>query len=137
VNFQNVGLPVLQVDLESTVMHVNAGHHGDPRQTNPMNPADDAVEQRVFESGAVTLKCIQLEMVVFVVQHGDATNQPQQHGNRENGPMEAHDRCQRCPRNRAKVCRHAADAIGSHGLFGFIENPSPARNSQNTHCNPR
>lgn len=133
----DVVLPAFQVQQQSTVSLMDAGHQSHPRQAEPVDPADAAAEKNQFQSGAGAFQGIQLVVVVFVVDHGDAAEQTEKNGDRKHGPVKA--------KNSggpggvvvlANLCGAASGALQVERGVGLVKDPAMARQRINPNAKP-
>ena len=108
-----------------------------PWQTESVDPADAAAEKKQFQSGAGAFEGIQLVVVVFVVDHGDAAEQTEKYGDWKHGPVKA--------KNSgdlgggvvvANLCGAASGALQVKWGVGLIKDPAMARQRINPNAKP-
>lgn len=133
----DVSLPSLQVQQQCAVSLMNTGHQAHPWQTESVDPADAAAEQKQFEFGAGALKGVELVVVVLVINDGDTAEQTEENGERKDRPVKAKNgRSPAGGRGESDFRGAAAGALQVEGCVGLVKDPAMARQRKHPNAKP-
>ncbi len=136
MHFDHSRLPPLKMLFQDLLIQMNARDDRDPRQADSMDHPNDQAVSNATPAAAGSFESVQLVMIMFIVQHRNPTNQANQNGEWQDGPVKAHDGRQRTTVNFPHIRGESAASSRDRWLFRLIQNPRSAGQCPDPHGIP-